>query len=113
MTEVMESMEVTSLRRRSALKMHLLLIRKRLALVEPGVKQIIQYLRASLAVYMQALEDSRVQAIFFHLFPDRNNLVTLLNSARVFHFVIKIGQAKLHTPFENEGSDSARDTVVV
>lgn len=94
-TKIMKRMEVVVLRRISALKESLFLKRENLALQDLVCEQILQILRAALAVYTYVLKDGLIVVLFFRLICERNVPVVLLKGVWFFQFVLdKLPPAK-------------------
>lgn len=94
--EILESMEVEALLRKSALKISQFLENEDLAVCELRAKQISHVLRALLPVHTYALQDGRSQELYFHCFCERNFSGTLLNGARFSQLVLDDFQTKTH-----------------
>lgn len=94
--KTMANMKDKTLRRKPALKTSQFLKSENLAPPKLGTEQIIQILRASVAVHTYALKNGRIRELSFQLFCNRNFSVTMLNDARFLQLVTDNSKAKAH-----------------
>lgn len=97
---IVESMEVKTSQRQSALKISQIKKSADLAQRELGTERIWQVLRPSLVVQAYVLIDGKIRELFCHIFSERNYPLTLPNGARFLKLVLGNSQGNAHLSYE-------------